>query len=677
MDLLGIAVGMATNIPPHNISECIAASLFLLENPEADVYQIVQHITAPDFPTGGIIIGRSGIINAYKTGHGSITMRAKSDIEVDKSGKTAIIVTELPYQVNKALLIEKIAELCKDGKMTGISTLRDESDKDGMRIVIEIKRGEIAEILLNKLYVHSNLQKNFSLNMVALVDGKPQILTLKQLLEAFLDHRRDIITKRSIYLLRKARERAHILEGLSVAIANIDKIISIVRNSKTPEIAKQNLLQEKWQTDKMIAILERAEVDIPDFAKNDYYQLSEIQASAILDLRLHRLTGLEYEKLCDEYLVKLKDITEFMSILTDGAKLQMYIKTELEEVLKQFGDERKTQISDEEIDLSDENLISREDRVITVSNHGYVKAQSIEEYRAQRRGGVGKSATGIKEEDWVEKLVVANTHDTVLCFSNRGKVYWLRAFEIPVASRQSRGRPMLNLLPLDEEEKITNFLPVKTFDEDKYIVMATAKGVTKKMSVQQFAKRRSSGLIAMSLRDDDYLVGSLLIEKGDDVMLFSDNGRAVRFHSDKLRELSRQAIGVRGMNLASSDRIVSLIIPQRDGDILTISENGYGKRTNNSEYVVKGRGGKGIISMKQSERNGRVVSAVQVFNGDEVMCISNGGTLVRTKVDGIAQVSRNTQGVRILKLRKNEKLIALSRIEFSEDVELAEVEKSE
>jgi len=663
----GIAVGMATNIPPHNIKEVLNACLLILDNPEIDTYQLMEVIPAPDFPTGALLIDRAGIAQAYQTGNGAFTIRAKTEI-VESDNKSQIVVHELPYQVNKAHLIEKIAELCKEGRITGISNIRDESDKDGIRIVIEIKRGEVAEVILNKLYLLSNIQKRFNFNMIALVAGKPKLLSLKEILEAFIDHRRDVVTRRSVYLLNKARKRAHILEGLSVAIVNIDKIIAIIRQSKDSETAKKRLMHEKWDASKLVKLLERAEANVTKIDISESYQLSSVQAQAILDLRLHRLTGLEYEKLCDEYCVKLAEIEDYMEIISSSDRLKECIKEEINEQLDKYADERKSELSDEVVDIQDENLIANEDRVLTVSHHGYIKAQSVEEYRTQRRGGVGKTATTTKDTDWVETLYTANTHDTLLCFSNFGKVYWLRVFEIPVASRQSRGRPMNNLLPLDKEEKITSYLPIAQFDDDISIVLVTAKGTIKKMPLKFFERKRKSGLIALQLNEGDFLVGSRLITDTEDIMLFSDNGRAVRFHSSKLRNMGRTAKGVRGMRLDVSDTVISMAIPKPDGQILTISKNGYGKRTLASDYEAKGRGIRGIISMKQSERNGIIVSATQVFAGDEIMCITDGGTLVRTSVDDISLVSRNTQGVRILKLRENESMITASRVELSDNL---------
>ena len=658
----GIAVGMATNIPPHNITEVLQGSLAYLDNPDITIAELTEIITGPDFPTGAYILGRAGIIAAYESGHGSVTMRAKCQVVANESSNNQIIITQLPYQVNKARLIEKIAGLCKDGKITEISNIRDESDKDGMSIAIDIKRGEVGEVLLNKLYKNSDLQKNFSINMVALVDDRPQVLNLKQLLEAFLDHRRDIVTKRSIFLLRKARERAHILEGLSVAILNIDKIIEVIRSSSVASVAKQRLLAEEWDTSTMQELLGRTDIELPEFANQQSYKLTEIQAQAILDLRLYRLTGLEYEKLCREYIAKLEEITQYMEILNSSAKLHLCIREELEAVLENFGDARRTEISDAAIELDDESVVTPEDRVITISNQGYIKAQSLADYRAQKRGGVGKTATTTKDEDGVESLVIGNTHDTILCFSDKGKVYWKKVYQFPIASRQSRGKPMPNFLPLDEGEKITTFMPVTEFSDDKFVVLTTSSGTTKKMQLSKFAKKRPSGLIACKLQDNDYLVGAVLVDNTSDIMLFSDNGRAVRFRSDVLRDLGRTAMGVRGIRMAAGEKLISMIIPQQDGQVLTISENGYGKRTVNAEYITKGRGGKGIISMKQSQRNGKVVAAVQVFAGDEVMCITNRGTLVRTTVNEIASTSRNTQGVRILKLKEDEKLITISRV---------------
>jgi DNA gyrase subunit A len=678
----GIAVGMATNIPPHNLNEVINACIALIDEPSTELDALIAHIPGPDFPTAGIINGRAGILEAYRTGRGRIHVRAKTEIETDeKSGKQTIIVTELPYQVNKARLIEKIAELVKDKKIEGITGLRDESDKDGMRMVIELRRGEVSEVVLNNLYAHTQLQVVFGINMVALIGGRPQVLNLRQIIEAFIGHRREVVTRRTIYDLRKARERAHILEGLGIALVNIDPIIALIKASPNPAQAKEDLLAKVWPAGMVAQMLERIDKDAcrPDdlpaefgFAKEGY-RLSPAQAQAILDLRLHRLTGLEQDKIIEEYQEILKTIKELLEILADSKRLMQVIREELLEVQTQFGDERRTQILTDHDDLSLEDLITPEDVVVTLSHEGYAKAQPLDMYQAQRRGGKGKAATTVKDEDFVESLLIANTHDTILCFSNRGKVYWLKVYQLPQASRIARGKPIINLLPLEENERISAILPVREYSEDKYIFMATMHGTVKKISLPHFSRPRSNGIIALNLDEGDQLVGVAITEGNREAMLFTDAGKVIRFNETAVRGTGRTARGVRGVRLQESQKVISLIIAQANGAILTATENGYGKRTPIDDYRVIGRGGQGVISIQVSERNGKVVGAQQVFPGDEVMLIGSRGTLVRTRVDEISVVGRNTQGVRLINLSDDEKLVGIQRIEDlqSEDESVA------
>ena len=667
----GIAVGMATNIPPHNLKEVIGGCLAFIDNNDITVDELMEIIPGPDFPTGATINGRAGIVLAYRTGRGRIYVRAKADIERDdKANKETIIITEIPYQLNKTRLIEKIAELVKEKKIEGISELRDESTKD-IRIVIELKRGEIGEVILNNLYAQTQMESVFGINIVALVDGQPKTLNLKQLLEYFVRHRREVVTRRTIYLLRKARERGHILEGLAVAIANIDEVIALIKNSASPAEAKTALLDKGWAAENVMQFLERAGDDAcrpedlgPEFGlKDQQYFLSPAQAQAILELRLHRLTGMEHDKLLAEYQEKLERIAEFLEILGNPERLMQVIRDELVEIESNYGDERRTDIQTSKRDLTIEDLITEEDRVVTISHGGYAKTQPLADYQAQRRGGMGKAATSVKDEDFVEHLLIASTHDTILCFTNMGKVYWLKVFQIPLAGRQSRGRPMINLLPLDEGERITSILPVREYDDDHFIFMATANGTVKKTPLTQFARPRTSGLRAIDLEDDNHLVGTAVTDGECDVMLFSSEGKAVRFNENDVRSMGRTSRGVRGIRLADDHEVISMVIPAENGKVLTVSENGYGKRTNVSEYATKGRAGKGMIAMQTSERNGKVVGAVQVFDGDEIMLISDQGTLVRTRVDEVSVSGRNTQGVRVIKVKDGEHLMGVERIE--------------
>ena len=704
----GIAVGMATNIPPHNLSEVINGCLAFIEDENISVDGLMEHIHGPDFPTAALINGRKGIENAYRTGRGIIYIRSKATIEVDDhSGRETIIVNEIPYQVNKKKLIEKIAELVKDKKVEGISALRDESDKDGMRIVIEIKRDAVGEVVLNNLFSLTQLQVSFGINMVALHKGQPKLLNLREMIEAFVLHRREVVTRRTIYELRKARERAHVLEGLAIALANIDPIIELIRAASTPVEAKSKLLSQAWQLGNVAAMLEKAGNDAarpedlaPELGIRDgYYYLSEAQAQAILDLRLHRLTGLEHEKILDEYKQLLIQISELLHILASPERLMEVIREELEAVRDQFQDARRTEITASSADINIEDLIAQEDVVVTLSHQGYVKYQPLSDYEAQRRGGKGKSATKIKEEDFVEKLLVANTHDTILCFSSRGRLYWMKVYQLPEASRGSRGRPIINLLPLEAGERITAILPVREFDDEHCVFMATAQGTVKKTSLIEFSRPRTGGIIAINLRDDDELIGvdltsnetsdtvddelndDVIVDETDndeevsqisnteDIMLFSANGKVVRFPANKVRCMGRTATGVRGIKLEDDDKVVSLIVPRGNGAILTATQNGYGKRTQQELYPTKSRATKGVISIKVSERNGKVVGAVQVDETDQIMLITDAGTLVRTRVSEVSIVGRNTQGVMLIRTADNEKVVGLQRIAETEDEE--------
>lgn len=675
----GIAVGMATNIPPHNLTEVINGTLALIDNPDIDIDGLMEYIPGPDFPTAAIINGRAGIVEAYKTGRGRIYLRARADIEQnEKTGRETIIVTEIPYQLNKARLIERIAELVKERKIEGISELRDESDKDGLRIVIELKRGESGDVVLNNLYKQTQLQSVFGINSVALVDGEPKVLNLKQLLEAFLKHRREVVTRRTVYLLRKARERGHILEGLAVAIANIDELIALIKASPTPAEAKESMIARGWKIGDVSEFLERAGADAcrPDNLEPEYglrdnlYYLSPDQAQAILELRLHRLTGMEHDKLLAEYQEKLQQIAEYLEILGSQARLLEVIRQELKEVVEAFGDERRSEIVSSQMDLTIEDLITEEDRVVTISHGGYAKSQPLDAYQAQRRGGMGKAATSVKDEDFVEHLLIASTHDTILCFSNLGKVYWLKVYQIPVAARTAKGRPMVNLLPLDDGERITSILPIREYTEDHFIFMATARGTVKKTALTDFSRPRSVGLRALELDENDVLVGTAITDGSKDVMLFASNGKAIRFRETDVRAMGRTARGVRGIRLAEGQQLISLIIPEEGGKILTVSEYGYGKRTEVTEYPPKGRGGQGVIAMQCSDRNGALVGAVQVYTGDQLMLISDQGTLVRTRADEVSLSGRNTQGVRVIRLKEDEKLVGIERVAEPDEDEL-------
>lgn len=709
----GIAVGMATNIPPHNLNEVLDGCLAYIENDQITIDELMHYIPGPDFPTAAIINGRKGIEDAYRTGRGKVYVRAKASVEAKANGREQIIVTEIPYQVNKARLIEKIAELVKDKKVEGISELRDESDKDGLRIVIELKRDAVGEVVLNNLYSLTQMQVTFGINMVALDHGQPKLLNLKQIIKAFVLHRREVVTRRTIFELRKARERAHILEGLAIALANIDPVIELIRQSKTADEAREGLLSRAWALGNVAPMLEAAGVDAarPDElpvecgVHNNEYYLSEAQARAILELRLHRLTGLEHEKILSEYQEILVTIGGLLHILNDPDRLMAVIREELEKIKAEFGDERRTEITSASGDINLEDLIAQEDVVVTLSHSGYVKYQPLTEYEAQRRGGKGKSATKMKEDDFIERLLVANTHDTILCFSTRGRLYQLKVYQLPLASRGARGTPIVNILPLvtEENERITAILPIPKgeFSADKFIFMATASGIVKKVALDTFSNVRSSGLIALKLREGDELIGVDITNGESEIMLFSAQGRVVRFSEAGVRGMGRIATGVRGMKLATTempeqieeieadiieneenddsnvdlntDKVVSLVIPNNEGEILTITQNGYGKRTKLVEYPAKSRNTKGVVSIKVNERNGKVVAAVQVEESDQIMLITDAGTLVRTRVNEVSLVGRNTQGVRIIRTADDEKVVSLERIcEIENDAELSE-----
>jgi len=694
----GIAVGMATNIPPHNLGEVLDGCLAYIENNDITIDELMGYIPGPDFPTAALINGRKGIEEAYKTGRGKIYVRARAEIETDEKGRESIIVNEIPYQVNKAKLIEKIAEFVKEKKIEGISGLRDESDKDGMRIVIEIKRDAVGEVVLNNLYALTQMQVTFGINIVALDHGQPKLLNLKQLIEAFVLHRREVVTRRTIFELRKARERSHILEGLAIALANVDPIIELIRQAPNPESAKRELLARPWQLGHVAEMLAATGVDAarPEDLDEQYgirdglYYLTEVQAQAILDLRLQKLTNLGHDEILDEYKKLLEAIGELLYILRSPERLMEVIREELEQIREQFNDPRRTEITAASGDINLEDLIAQEDVVVTLSHEGYVKYQPISDYEAQRRGGKGKSATKMKEEDFIEKLLVANTHDTILCFSSRGRLYWLKVYQLPQASRGSRGRPIVNILPLNENERITAILPVTAYEEDKFVVMATAGGIVKKITLTEFSRPRSSGIIALNLRDEDELIGVDITDGNNEIMLFSSQGRVVRFSESAVRAMGRLATGVRGIKLALTndlnddesaveiedvsddnteetldlniDKVVSLVIPKNDGEILTATQNGYGKRTKLEEYPTKSRNTKGVISIKVSERNGKVVAATQVVDTDQIMLITDAGTLVRTRVSEVSIVGRNTQGVRLIRTSENEHVVSLERI---------------
>lgn len=700
----GIAVGMATNIPPHNLGEVLDGCLAYMDNEEISVDELMHYIPGPDFPTAALINGRKGIEDAYKTGRGKVYVRAKAEIESNDKGRETIVVTEIPYQVNKAKLVEKIAELVRDKKIEGISNVLDVSNKEGFRIEIEVKRDAVGEVVLNNLYALTQMQVTFGINMVALDHGQPKLFNLKQIIEAFVKHRREVITRRTVYELRKARERAHVLEGLAIALANIDPVIELIRQSKTPEEARIGLLSRAWALGEVASMLDAAGVNAsrPDDLSEEFgvrdgqYYLSDIQAKAILELRLHRLTGLEHEKIVDEYKQILVEIGELLHILNSSERLKEVLREELERVKNEFNDARRTEITAASGDINLEDLIAQEDVVVTLSHEGYVKYQPLTDYEAQRRGGKGKSATKMKEEDFIERLLVANTHDTILCFSSRGRLYWLKVYQLPQASRGSRGRPIVNILPLETNERITAILPVTAYEESKFVLMATAGGIVKKTALTEFSRPRSNGIIAVNLRDEDELIGVDITDGNNEIMLFSAQGRVVRFNETAVRPMSRQATGVRGIKLALSndmsddesaveiedvsdesaeealdlniDKVVSLVVPKNDGEILTATQNGYGKRTKLSEYPTKSRNTKGVISIKVSERNGKVVAAAQVVESDQIMLITDAGTLVRTRVSEVSIVGRNTQGVRLIRTAEDEQVVSLEPVcEMDED----------
>jgi DNA gyrase subunit A len=680
----GIAVGMATNIPPHNINEVLDACFALLKNPETTVEELIELVPAPDFPTAGIIYGTVGVKEGYRTGRGRVVMRGRTHFEdMDKGGRQSIIIDELPYQVNKKTLIEKIAELVNEKKIEGISDLRDESDKSGMRVVIELKRGEIPEVVLNNLYKQTQLQDTFGMNMVALLDGQPRLLNLKQMLEAFLRHRREVVTRRTVFELRKARERGHVLEGLAVALANVDEMIAIIKAAPTPPEAKKDLMAKIWQSPVVEEMLKRAAMEAarPDgLAVNfgltpDGYKLSDVQAQEILQMRLQRLTGLEQDKIVNEYKEVMDVIADLLDILATASRVTTIITDELNEIRRQFGDKRRSEIVENAQDLSLEDLIAPQDVVVTLSHTGYIKSQPLDEYRAQKRGGRGKQAAATKEDDFIDKMFVANTHDYILCFSNRGRVYWLKVYEVPQGSRTSRGKPIVNLFPLEENEKINAILSVKSFDENHFIFMATSLGTVKKTALTEFANPRKSGIIAINLDEGDYLIGAEITNGTNDVVLVSNGGKAVWFDEDEVRQMGRATRGVRGMKLADGQQVLSLLIASDDQQsVMVATENGYGKRTVLADFRRSGRGTQGVKAIAVSERNGLVVAAKLVSDEDEIMLITTGGVLIRTRVSEIRELGRATQGVTLINLGEGEKLSGIEKIVETDDEEGSEID---
>jgi DNA gyrase subunit A len=675
----GIAVGMATNIPPHNINEVLNGCFALLKNPEITIDELIEYIPAPDFPTAGIIYGTVGVKEGYRTGRGRVVMRGRTHFEdLDKGGRQSIIIDELPYQVNKKTLIEKIAELVNEKKIEGISDLRDESDKSGMRVVIELKRGEVPEVILNNLYKQTQLQDTFGMNMVALMDGQPRLLNLKQMLEAFLRHRREVVTRRTVFELRKARDRGHVLEGLAVALANVDEMIAIIKAAPTPPEAKKELMARDWHSTVVEDMLKRAamEASRPEGLSVDFgltpqgYRLSDVQAQEILQMRLQRLTGLEQDKIVTEYKEVMDIIADLLDILAKPERVTAIIVEELNEIQKQFGDKRRSEIEHNTQDLSLEDLITPQDVVVTLSHTGYVKSQPLDEYRAQRRGGRGKQAAATKEDDFIDKMFVANTHDYILCFSSRGRVYWLKVYEVPQGSRISRGKPIVNLFPLEEGEKINAILPVKEFDENHFVFMATSMGTVKKTALTEFSNPRKSGIIAINLDDNDYLIGAEVTNGKNDIVLVSNGGKAVWFTEDDVRPMGRATRGVRGMKLAAKQQVLSLLIAENDQQsVLVATENGYGKRTVLSEFRHSGRGTQGVKAIAISERNGLAVAARLVTADDEIMLITTGGVLIRTRVKEIRDMGRAAQGVTLINLGEGEKLSGLEKIVETDDVE--------
>jgi DNA gyrase subunit A len=680
----GIAVGMATNIPPHNLNEVLDACFALLKNPETTVEELIELVPAPDFPTAGIIYGTVGVKEGYRTGRGRVVMRGRTHFEdMDKGGRQSIIIDELPYQVNKKTLIEKIAELVNEKKIEGISDLRDESDKSGMRVVIELKRGEIPDVVLNNLYKQTQLQDTFGMNMVALLDGQPRLLNLKQMLEAFLRHRREVVTRRTVFELRKARERGHVLEGLAVALANVDEMIAIIKAAPTPPEAKKDLMAKSWQSPVVEEMLKRAAMEAarPEgLAVNfgltsDGYKLSDVQAQEILQMRLQRLTGLEQDKIVNEYKEVMDVIADLLDILATAARVTAIITDELNEIRRQFGDKRRSEIVENAQDLSLEDLIAPQDVVVTLSHTGYIKSQPLDEYRAQKRGGRGKQAAATKEDDFIDKMFVANTHDYILCFSNRGRVYWLKVYEVPQGSRTSRGKPIVNLFPLEENEKINAILSVKSFDENHFIFMATSLGTVKKTALTEFSNPRKSGIIAINLDEGDYLIGAEITNGSNDVVLVSNGGKAVWFDEDEVREMGRATRGVRGMKLAEGQQVLSLLIASDDQQtVMVATENGYGKRTVLADFRRSGRGTQGVKAIAVSDRNGLVVAAKLVNDEDEIMLITTGGVLIRTRVSEIRELGRATQGVTLINLGEGEKLSGIEKIVETDDEEDGEPE---
>ena len=677
----GIAVGMATNIPPHNLAEVVDACVLLLKAPETSLDDVMKTVPAPDFPTRGVIYGLGGVREGYRTGRGRVVMRARTHFEeAEKGGRVSIVIDELPYQVNKSNLLMRIGELVREKRIEGIADIRDESDKTGMRAVIELKRGENADVILNNLWKETQMEEAFGMNMVALVDGQPRLLNIKQLLEAFLRHRREVVTRRTVFELRKARERGHVLEGLAVALSNVDDVIALIKSAATPADAKRELMERFWRSQLVEELLARGAGDVsrPDGLPAEFglqkrgYKLSEVQAQRILEMRLQSLTALEQDKIVAEYRETMDKIVDLLDVLAKPERVTKIIEDELADIKQRFGDERKSEIVTHTQDLSAEDLIAAEDVVVTLSHGGYMKCQPVTDYRAQKRGGRGRQATTTKDDDFVEKLFIANTHDYILCFSNRGRVYWLRVFEVPQGSRTSRGKPIVNLVPLMEHEKITAILPVKEFDEEHFVFMATALGTVKKTALSSFSRPMAKGIIAVGLDDGDYLIGVALTDGKQDVMLFSDSGKAVRFAEDEVRAMGRSATGVRGMRLQKDQRVISLLTSSDEQlSVLTATQNGYGKRTPVSEYTRHGRGGQGMIAIDCSERNGGLVGAQLVGPDDQIMLITTGGVLIRTRVAEVREQGRSTQGVRLINLDEGERLAGLEKIVESEEDEEA------
>ena len=662
----GIAVGMATNIPPHNATEILDACIHILDNPSCTIEDLLKIVKGPDFPLGGIITGIDGIEQAYRTGQGKVYTRAKTSFEQRKGGKEAIVITEIPFMVNKARMLERIAELVKEKKLEGIGEIRDESDKDGIRVVIELKKGEVPEVVLNNLFKNSQLEQVFGINNVVLVDGRPKLCNLEELLNIFLEHRKTVVTNRSLFELRQAKERGHVVEGLIVAIANIDEVIDIIKKSENVKVASEKLCERDWSADTIKPLLDK--VADPDICKPEglekgfglngkKYKLSVVQAKAILELRLSRLTALETDKLKEEYEELIKEIKRLQEILSTESVLVKVVKKELEEIKSDFGDERRTEIIEKRLTIDDADLIPEEERVFTISNNGFVKTQQLAEYRSQRRGGVGKTASALRDEDFIKQVLVLNTHVQVLCFTTKGKVHWLEIYKLPVMSRTAKGRPISNVLPLEDDERVTSFLPVDEYKDGHYILMATRNGVVKKTVLKAFEKKYAPGLRAINLDDGDKLIGTVITNGSDEICLASESGKAIRFNETDVRPMGRSTRGVKGMNIHKEDKVISIMKVIPEAKLLTISQNGYGKRTNISEFSGQKRGGKGVIALNTSQRNGKMIAAVQVIDGDEVMLIGNRGTLIRTQVDQISVIGRNTQGVKVVSTRDEESLV--------------------